>query len=582
MRRRNPAGTVHAAGTAAPTPRRRRRAAGLVATGLCLLLGAGTALMTAAPAQADITNGLILNYKLDETSGTVAHDSSGQNHDGTVNGTADWKGDQGLSFNGSNTYVKMPDNIMAGLNSITVDFDTWIDPTMGKPYFLYGMGNKSGTGVSGYGYLFTTGNEFRTAITPSTYVNEQNTRPSDTTYQLTRGMWKHITYTQTGTTGILYENGAEKARNTNVTITPGSIGNGTTVANYIGRSLFANDKYFKGRMRDFRLYNRALSPSEAQTNAGATELEWAQIQAITSYNGALTAFQDNTGYGPVIIFPKDYAGDWNNPEIPPGWTDDYGNTPTSWPDFTRGISQLFTVGDLSALEDAVTAQVQPNGDSTYRLDVSYDGSIDQVVVKTNAPSSVTDPLTAQYPGKLVIESDKAPDGRCAPYETAMANDIADPAVPKSGVSDGVTSLQWQQVQALADYNCALTAFDDPTVGPVLIFPSDYTGDINNAAKPPHWTSTDAQIPTDWPTPTTAKSAQFTFAQIQAIQTAAVDRIAGASSDTTNYDVTVRYDGVNDKVVVKTDAPTSVTDPLMAAYPGKVVIGTVSAATFSDS
>ncbi|MFI1358309.1 LamG domain-containing protein [Streptomyces sp. NPDC020898] len=580
MRRRNPADTVHAAGTAAPTPRRRRRAAGLLATGLCLLLGAGTALMTAAPAQADITNGLILRYKLDETSGTVAHDSSGQNHDGTVNGTAVWKGDQGLSFNGSNTYVKMPDSIMAGLNSITVDFETWIDPTMGKPYFLYGMGNTSGS--MGNGYLFTTGNNFRTSLSMTDYTAKQDIQPSDTTYQLTRGMWKHITYTQTGTTGILYENGAEKARKTNVTITPGSIGNGTTLANYIGRSLYSNDKYFKGRMRDFRLYNRALSPSEVLTNAGATELEWAQIQAITSYNGALTAFQDNTGYGPVIIFPKDYPGDWNNPEMPPGWTDEYGNTPTSWPDFTRGISQLFTTSDLYALEDAVTAQVQPDGDSTYRLDVSYDGSIDQVVVKTNAPSSVTAPLTTQYPGKLRIESDKAPDGRCAPYETAMANDIADPAAPKSGVSDGRTSLQWQQVQALADYNCALTAFDDPARGPVLIFPSDYTGDINNLAKPPYWTSTDAQIPTDWPTPTTAKSAQFTFAQIKAIQTAAVDRIAGASSDTTNYGVTVRYDGVNDKVVVKTDAPASVTDPLVTAYPGKVVITTVSADTFSDS
>ncbi|WP_350284060.1 LamG domain-containing protein [Streptomyces graminofaciens] len=255
---------------------RRRTSAGLLAA---VVLATGTALTTATPAQADITDGLILRYKLDETSGTVARDSSGQNHDGTVNGTADWEGDQGLGFNGSNTYVKMPDNIMVGLNSITVDFDTWIDPTMGKPYFLYGMGNKSGTGVSGYGYLFTTGNEFRTAITPNTYANEQNTRPSDTTYQLARGMWKHITYTQTGTTGVLYENGVEKARNTNVTITPGSIGGGTTVANYIGRSLFANDKYFKGRMRDFRLYNRALSPSEVQTNASATELECLQRRA---------------------------------------------------------------------------------------------------------------------------------------------------------------------------------------------------------------------------------------------------------------------------------------------------------------
>ncbi|BBC38457.1 hypothetical protein SGFS_097510 [Streptomyces graminofaciens] len=204
------------------------------------------------------------------------------------------------------------------------------------------------------------------------------------------------------------------------------------------------------------------------------------------------------------------------------------------------------------------------------------------MAQTNAPSSVTDPLATQYEGKLVIESDKAPDGRCAPHETAVANDITTPAVPETDVDDGRTSLQWQQVQALADYNCALTAFDDPDMGPVIIFPSDYTGDIDNQAKPPHWTGKNAQIPADWPTPTTAKSPQFTFAQIKAIQTAAVDRIAGASDETTNYSVTVHYDGPNDRVVVKTDAPASVTDPLVAAYPDKVVITAPAAVTFSDS
>ncbi|MER5805431.1 hypothetical protein [Streptomyces mirabilis] len=277
----------------------------------------------------------------------------------------------------------------------------------------------------------------------------------------------------------------------------------------------------------------------------------------------------------MIIFPKDHTVNIWNPEIPPGWTDDYGNTPTSWPDYTPGISQLFTTSDIYDLKAAVTAQVQPDGDSTYRLNVFYDGSIDQVVVQTNAPSSVTDPLATQYQGKLVIESDNAPDGRCAPYETAVANDIATPSVPESGIGDGRTSLQWQQVQALADYNCALTAFDDPDIGPVIIFPSDYTVDMDNLAKPPHWPSEDAQIPAEWPTPTTAKSAQFTFAQIKAIQTAAVNQIAGASNSTTNY-------GVNDKVVVVTDAPASVTDRLVADYSGKVVITATSASTFSDS
>ncbi|WP_306819824.1 LamG domain-containing protein [Streptomyces sp. CA-210063] len=577
MPRKNPAGAVGAA-VLGLTPARRRMSAGLAAA-LSLVAVAGMALTTAAPAHADTTSGLLLRYKLDETSGTVAHDSSGNGRNGTVNGTADWKGAEGLGFNGSNTYVKVPDNIMAGLNSITVDFDVWIDRTMGKPYFLYGFGNSSGT--SGNGYLFSTGNQFRTGITSSNSAAEQQTRPGSS-YQLARGMWKHVTYTQTGNTGILYENGVEKARNTAVTLTPGSIGGGTTTANYIGRSLYSSDLYFHGRMRDFRVYNRALSASETLAQATQTEVQWKQVQALAFYNQAIAVFQDPV-IGPVIIFPSDYTGDINNLQKPPNWTDEYGQTPTSWPTPTTAKSPLFTVGQISAIEDAVITAVQPaDGSTNYRLNIFYDGMSDRVVAQTDAPASVTDPLATQYAGKLVIKSDAAVPGKCAPHQTTQANSLATAATPATGVGDVKTQLQWKQVQALADYNCALTAFDDPTIGPVIIFPKDYTGDINNLQKPPGWTDQSGHVPASWPAPTTAKSPQFTLAQIQNIQTAAVSKIAGASSDTTNYGVDVYYDGMSDRVVVATDAPPSVTDSLVTAYPNQVVIKPTTTPTFTDN
>ncbi|KND36330.1 family 43 glycosylhydrolase, partial [Streptomyces stelliscabiei] len=55
-----------------------------------------------------------------------------------------------------------------------------------------------------------------------------------------------------------------------VTTTPGSIGSGTTTANYIGKSLYSGDKLFKGKMRDFRVYNRALAPGEVLEISGNT------------------------------------------------------------------------------------------------------------------------------------------------------------------------------------------------------------------------------------------------------------------------------------------------------------------------
>jgi hypothetical protein len=146
----------------------------------------------AAPAHAaEITDGLALWYKLDATSGTVAVDSSGHGRNGTVNGTAGWSGNgQGLTFNGSDTYVKVPDNIMSGMNAITVSMDVQIDAAQATPYFLYGFGNTASSGT-GNGYLFTTGNSFRTAIASGNSSTEQNTR---TSAALQRSVWKHVTY----------------------------------------------------------------------------------------------------------------------------------------------------------------------------------------------------------------------------------------------------------------------------------------------------------------------------------------------------------------------------------------------------
>ncbi|MFC4463483.1 family 43 glycosylhydrolase [Streptomyces xiangluensis] len=222
----------------------------------------------AAPAQAaEITDGLALWYKLDATSGTVAADASGNGRNGTVNGTASWSGNgEGLTFNGSSTYIKVPDNIMSGMNSITVSMDVQIDATQATPYFIYGFGNTASSGT-GNGYLFTTGNSFRTAIASGNSSTEQSTR---TSAALQRSVWKHVTYTQTGTTGVLYEDGVEKARNTSVTLTPGSIGSGITTANYIGKSVYTGDKLFKGKIRDFRVYNRALAPGEVLGLSGNT------------------------------------------------------------------------------------------------------------------------------------------------------------------------------------------------------------------------------------------------------------------------------------------------------------------------
>jgi len=79
---------------------------------------------------------------------------------------------------------------------------------------------------------------------------------------LARGAWKTLTYTLANQTATVYLDGIKVGEKTGVTIKPGDIGAGRTTANYIGRSVYTADKYLKGKVRDFRIYNRALSAAE--------------------------------------------------------------------------------------------------------------------------------------------------------------------------------------------------------------------------------------------------------------------------------------------------------------------------------
>lgn len=234
----------------------RARTGPAVLTAAALVLGG---LAAGAPAQAAIDDGLVLKYNLTEPTGTVAEDTSGNGRNGAISGDASRLGDEGLQLGGTNAHVRLPNDVMRGLDSITVSTDVKLASDQATPYFIWGLGNTSNG--TGNGYLFTTGNSYRTSIASGNWSTEQTANAGR---DLARGAWKTITYTLTGGTAVLYEDGVEVARRSGVTITPGSIGGGSTTANYLGRSVYSGDKYLKGQVRDFRIYNRALSAAEVR------------------------------------------------------------------------------------------------------------------------------------------------------------------------------------------------------------------------------------------------------------------------------------------------------------------------------
>ncbi|MFW7414456.1 family 43 glycosylhydrolase [Demequina sp. SO4-18] len=229
----------------------------------------------------------VAHYRLDDASGTVAVDSSGNGNDATYVGGPELQGDAGVRLDGADDYVDLPDNLVTGIDSVTVSMDVLIRTNQATPYFIWNIGNPASSN-SGSGYMMATGNEYRHTITPGNWSGEQNTAGEG---NLQRGVWKTITYTIDADTdtAVTYLDGVNVGEST-TTITPGSLGGGETTANYIGRSAYDTDRLLAGSVRDFRLYDSALSaqevaslvPSDAtRVERDAAVLELGDTSAVT-------------------------------------------------------------------------------------------------------------------------------------------------------------------------------------------------------------------------------------------------------------------------------------------------------------
>jgi hypothetical protein len=219
---------------------------------------------------------LILHYGFDETTGSVARDSSGHGYHGTYVRTPDFgtgvdggsfKMSGGSSSSTTSPYVRIPNGVLKGADSVTVS--TYAKWKGGDNFqWLFGLGPDSDK------YLFATpsngGGKLFSAITKATWSGEKQMTGGS---QLTPGEWQHVTVTVNSATetAILYVDGVEAARATGVTIKPSELYDASKgYSGYIGKSLYSPDPYFGGEVDDFRIYNRALSPTEVLELSGNT------------------------------------------------------------------------------------------------------------------------------------------------------------------------------------------------------------------------------------------------------------------------------------------------------------------------
>ena len=202
------------------------------------------------------TSGLVAAYSFNETSGTTALDASGNNNTGTlgssVTRTTAGKFGGALVFNGTTAQVTIPDSSSLRLTT-AMTLEPWVYPTA-TPTGWRAVIDKN---VDGYYLMASSSTNNRPAVGGTFAAGNQNTIG---TAVLAVNTWTHLAATFDGATVRLYVNGvqvASKAQTTPLTPTTGTL--------QIGADSYAGEN-FAGRIDEVRVYNRALSQAEIQSD----------------------------------------------------------------------------------------------------------------------------------------------------------------------------------------------------------------------------------------------------------------------------------------------------------------------------
>ncbi|MCB9991475.1 MAG: DUF1566 domain-containing protein [Rhodospirillales bacterium] len=207
------------------------------------------------------TANLAGHWKLDETSGTTATDSSSGGNNGTMNGglnagndSAPGAVDTALDFDGSDDYVAVGnDNILNPTSEITLS--AWVKRTsFNSRDFVINKGQCSTAPGCQYWLEFSGSNSLIFEVSDG--VSDHKLTAADTTFNTND--WFHIVGTYDGSIQKIFVNGVQDS----ATFSWSSAINTTASELTIGNRSVNHDIPYGGQIDDVRIYNRALSKSE--------------------------------------------------------------------------------------------------------------------------------------------------------------------------------------------------------------------------------------------------------------------------------------------------------------------------------
>jgi hypothetical protein len=214
---------------------------------------------------ADTDPSLVGLWRLDDATGTVALDSSGNDNHGTLNGGPEWVAgvlDGALSFDGQDDYVDCGnDSVFDITEQITLAI--WVNAND------IGNGQHNcwlGKGDTAYAIKHQSGNNIEFFI----YNGDWNSINYTSGIDNLGGEWHHMAGTFDGTQLVLYIDGQE-VDNLPLVTSISTASHSVTLA----ENSQATGRFFDGMLDDARIYNRALTAAEilvVMEGGGAPEL----------------------------------------------------------------------------------------------------------------------------------------------------------------------------------------------------------------------------------------------------------------------------------------------------------------------
>jgi hypothetical protein len=199
-------------------------------------------------------------WKFDEGSGNIAHDSSGNGNDGTVNG-ASWTGgisNGALQFDGISNFVGIPSSQSLTVSGNQISLELWMRPSVTLDDSLasrinimdkgdeYGFQMDAGSGIINFYVVFGSG------MQPI----------ATTTRAWTAGSWYQIVGTYDGANENVYVNGVLE----NTKPLSGNLRAGGYCPLSIGSYCYGTMNFFNGAIDEVKIYNYARTAGEIHSD----------------------------------------------------------------------------------------------------------------------------------------------------------------------------------------------------------------------------------------------------------------------------------------------------------------------------